>query len=154
MNKFKQYDVDYDFILKLFFNSVIKDLSEYRSRCDMSEQSAVSDTLSRFNMMSQDSRKYLAENKIYGDSAGLGGLFLIQGKGGHHDVWRYPLVMNVLKHLVEYYKIPTSKCYKDALDKELKNYFVTYEPSVLRQIQYTLMSPGRMMFHLTKQKTK
>ena len=154
MKKFKNYNIDYDVVLNVFFDSVIKDLSDYRSRCNMSEESTIDETLSRLSFMKKGPREYLVQNSIYGNNSGLMGLTMIMGKGGYHDIRREPLVREVLKGLIAYYRIPTSKYYRDALDKALKEYFVAYEPRVLRQIQYTLMSPERILINLVKQNTK
>ena len=104
--------------------------------------------------MSKDPYKYWTENKGFGKEEDLLGLTFIRNANGHHDISRYPLVKDVLMRLESYYKIPSSKCHKDALDRSLKEYFVTYTPSVLRQVQYTLLNPGRMLTVLTKQHTK
>ena len=154
MNKYKNDKINYDVVVCAFFNSVIKHLSEYRSRCDMSEQSVVSDTLARLTLMSKDPYKYHKENKgLYKDGE-LMGLSFIRNANGHHDISRAPLVKDVLVRLGAYYDIPSSKCRKDALDSALKEYFITYTDNVFRQIQYTLLRPGRMLAVLTKQKTK
>jgi len=155
MNKYKIFDVNYDVIVSRFFDSVIGPLSEYYSCCDnMSEQTAITNTLSRLKLIAKNPQKYLTENKKYISNEDLIGLTYMRNKNGCYDTMRYPLVTNILSRLITYYKIPTSKCHKDALDSALKDYFLTYEPSILRHIQYTLMSPGRMLVCLSKQKTK
>ena len=155
MNKYKNFNVDYDVILSRFFDSVIGTLSQYYSRCDNPiEQTAITDTLSRLKLMAKNPQKYLTENKESIGNEDLIGLTYMRNENGYHDMQRYPLVNNVISRLMTYYKIPTSKCHKDALDGALKDYFLTYEPSILRHIQYTLMSPGRMLVALSKQKTK
>ena len=155
MSKYKNFNVNYDVILARFFDSVIGPLSEYYSRCDnMLEQTAITDTLARLKLISKNPQKYLTENKKSIGNEDFIGLTYMRNENGYNDMLRYPLVNNVISRLITYYTIPTSKCHKDALDGALKDYFLTYEPSILRHIQYTLMSPGRMLAYLSKQKTK
>jgi len=154
MNKYKNDKINYDVVLRAFFDSVIKHLSDYRSRCDMSEQSVVGETLARLQLMSKNPYKYYKENKGFGSDEDLLGLSFIRNANGHHDISRYPLVKGVLMRLALYYDIPTSKYYKDALDIALKNYFVKYTDNMFRQMQYALLRPGRMLLALSKQKTK
>ena len=155
MSKYKNFNVNYDVILARFFDSVIGPLSEYYSRCDnMLEQTAITDTLARLKLIAKNPQKYLTENKKSIGNEDFIGLTYMRNENGYNDMLRYPLVNNVISRLITYYTIPTSKCHKDALDGALKDYFLTYEPSILRHIQYTLMSPGRMLAYLSKQKTK
>ena len=146
--------IDYDAVIKLFLNSVIAKLANYRSVCPISEQNKVDETLGQLNLMAQNPQNFFDNNKKPYNNESLMGLSLITNKNGHHDIMIYVMVTRVLGRISEYYKIPTSKCFKDALNEVLKEYFRMAAPTVMQRLQYTIMSPEKLLLNLQNQKTK
>ena len=152
MQRLKKYKIDYNAVINRFFDSVIARLSGYRSNCDTGEEKNIDNTLLCLGDIVKDPHKYFTENNFIKEN--LVGLSALRDKSGHHDMVLYVAIMNVFTCLGHYYKIPTSRCYADALEQSLKDYFVLSAPTLVRRTQYKIVSPRRLLFNLANQNTK
>ncbi|MBO4625814.1 MAG: hypothetical protein J5679_00860 [Alphaproteobacteria bacterium] len=152
MKGLEKYKVNYNTVVKSFFDSVITRLSACRLNCDTGEEKNIDNALLCLGDIVKDPQKYFTENNFIKEN--LVGVSALRDKSGHHDMVLYVAIMNVLTCLGHYYKIPTSRCYADALEQSLKDYFVLSAPTLVRRTQYKIVSPRRLLFNLANQNTK
>ena len=144
--------IDIDFVVKGFFDSVIKWLVARQPRTVV-EQEKIARAIARLKLMATDPKKYTEWTELFSNYDDLVGLGIPGKKWGQYDNAVYVAVASVLGDLCEYYKTPNDY-YTQCLENSIQKYYVAVTSNIFQKLSYKLMSPTAVMQKLSNQKLK